>query len=97
MPTASQVHDPGAKWWHAHPMIVAASWTANFSSWPHFANWLNNSNIASLFMGIVLPVSLLVLWHLRATRRFHDRTIAELKAHIDKRLESAHDGEAPST
>jgi hypothetical protein len=68
-------------------MIVAASWTANFSSWPHFANWLNNSNIASLFMGIVLPGALLVMWHLRATRRIHDKTIAELKTHLDSHLE----------
>jgi hypothetical protein len=65
-------------------MILAASWTANFTTWSHFANWANNSNIASLFMGIVLPGALLVGWHLRATRRIHDRTIAELKAHIDR-------------
>jgi hypothetical protein len=65
-------------------MILAASWTANFTTWSHFANWANNSNIASLFMGIVLPGALLVAWHLRATRRIHDRTIAELKAHIDR-------------
>jgi hypothetical protein len=74
-------------------MYVAASWTANFSSWPHFANWLNNSNIASLFMGIVLPGSLLVLWHLRATRRIHDRTILEIKAHIDRTHQLATQGE----
>jgi hypothetical protein len=84
MPTASQVRSPVAKWWHALQMIVAAAWTANFTSWPHFANWLNNSNIASLFMGIVLPGALLVAWHLRATRKIHDRTISEIKAHIDR-------------
>jgi hypothetical protein len=91
MPTASQVRDPVAKWWHALQMIVAASWTANFTSWPHFANWLNNSNIASLFMGIVLPGALLVMWHLHATRKIHDRTIAEIKSHIDR----GRAGEAP--
>jgi hypothetical protein len=90
MPTASQVRDLRPKWWHAPHMYVAASWTANFSSWPHLANWLNNSNIASLFMGIVLPGSLLVLWHLRATRKIHDRTISEIKAHIDRTRQEPH-------
>jgi hypothetical protein len=74
-------------------MILAASWTSNFSSWPHFANWLNNSNIASLVMGIVLPGALLVFWHLHATRKIHDRTIAEIKAHIDR----THHAESPPT
>jgi hypothetical protein len=80
-----------AKWWHPWEMILAASWTANFTSWSHFANWANNSNLASLVMGIFLPGALLVAWHLRATRRIHDRTIAELKAHIDR----SHHSEAP--
>jgi hypothetical protein len=75
-------------------MIGAAAWTANFSSWPHFANWLNNSNIASLVMGIVLPGALLVAWHLRATRNIHDKTIAELKVHIDKAHQEAVEREA---
>jgi hypothetical protein len=76
------------------PMISAAAWTANFTSWPHLANWLNNSNLASLVMGIVLPGALLVAWHLRATRTIHDKTIAELKIHIDQAHQEAVEREA---
>lgn len=47
---------------------LAASWTANFSSWNSFANWCSNSNFASLVMGIVLPGAMLVAYHLGKVR-----------------------------
>ena len=67
--------------------MVAAAWTANFSSWHAFTNWLNNSNFAGLVLGIAIPgvfTYAYVAYQHRKTRRHitehHDR----LRAHLDR-------------
>jgi hypothetical protein len=67
-------------------VLLAASWTANFASWSAFANWANNSNIASLVMGIVIPGIFIygfVHYEHRKTRRHITAHHEALHARLD--------------
>lgn len=67
-------------------VVLAASWTANFSSWSAFANWINNSNVAGLLLGIVVPGVFTYGWITYQHRKTR-RHITEHHAALHERLE----------
>lgn len=67
-------------------MSLAASWTANFTTWHQLSIWIANNNIASLILGILLPGAILAGWLHFKNRQLHRDTRAHnLRLHEETR------------